>query len=98
MCRLEELHLSCGQQDLQMGYDRALFGLPAALCRAVSQCLGKLHALTYLDLSMNLLDDAKVDMLTEGLNKTTAISSLVLHSNKVDPDSACKCMILRAAK
>lgn len=71
-----------------MGYDRALFGLPAVRCRALSQCLGKLHALIHLELSMNLLNDAQVDMLAEGLNRTTAISSLVLHSNKVDPDCA----------
>ncbi|CAL8463215.1 g2749 [Coccomyxa elongata] len=86
--RLEELQLSCGQQDLQMSYDRALFGLPAARCRALSQCLGRLHGLTHLDLSMNLLDDAKIDMLAEGLNKTTAIRSLVLHSNKIQADGA----------
>ncbi|BDA44560.1 probable Dynein regulatory complex subunit 5 at N-terminal half [Coccomyxa sp. Obi] len=87
--RLEELQLSCGQQDLQMGYDRDLFGLPAARCRAISQCLGRLQALTHLDLSMNLLDDAKVDMLAEGLNRNTAIISLILHSNKIrDPGAA----------
>lgn len=87
LCSLKALHLSCGQMasGLQMGYDRALFGLPTFRCRALAQFLCRSQTLTHLDLSCNLMDDTKAGLLTEGLSRSLSVTCLDLHSNRVAP-------------
>ena len=46
--------------NVGMEYDRSLFGMKLADCRALAKALETNETLTYLDLSNNALDDDKV--------------------------------------
>ncbi|KAG1660164.1 hypothetical protein FOA52_005264 [Chlamydomonas sp. UWO 241] len=70
-------------KNVGMEYDRSLFGMKLADCRALAKCLEKTETLTYLDLSNNGLDDDKVRMLASGLVENVSITHLNLAHNKI---------------
>mmetsp|Transcript_24485 Transcript_24485/g.62214 ORF Transcript_24485/g.62214 Transcript_24485/m.62214 type:complete len:392 (-) Transcript_24485:328-1503(-) len=70
-------------QNVGMEYDRSLFGMKLADCRALAKALEANETLTYLDLSNNGLDDDKVRMLASGLVENLSITHLSLAHNKI---------------
>jgi hypothetical protein len=69
-------------RNVQLNYERSLFGMRAADCRSLARALGECETLIHLDLRGNLLEDDKARQLAAGLATNCTVTHLDLRHNK----------------
>ncbi|KAK9834878.1 hypothetical protein WJX81_005732 [Elliptochloris bilobata] len=79
---LTSLALVYGRRAVGVDYERALFGMRLAACRALAQALPSAPGLARLDLSGNLLEDDKARLLADGLARSR-VTHLSLAHNRI---------------
>lgn len=80
---LTSLSLNYGMKNVEMDYDRSLFGMKLSDCRSLAKALEQTETLTHLSLSSNLLDDDKACMLASGLVDNNSVIHLDLSHNRI---------------